>query len=128
LEKKEYNKLLLFVRRNIMEYLSLIKLETKKYNIEDEIIIATIAKVKSYIKRYCNITEIPTDLDYLIVDMSVKILENKCKNDSESKEIKSKTMGDTSVTYNTQTNKEYTYDEITGQFSSDLNNYRCIRW
>lgn len=111
-----------------MEYLSLIKLETKKYNIEDEIIIATIAKVKSYIKRYCNITEIPTDLDYLIVDMSVKILENKCKNDSESKEIKSKTMGDTSVTYNTQTNKEYTYDEITGQFSSDLNNYRCIRW
>lgn len=105
-----------------------IELGVKDIECSDEVIKLYVEKIKSYVKRYCNLEEIPNDLEYLIIEMVVKFIENKYETTTGNKEIKSKSMGDTSITYNTVTRKEYTYDEIVGQFSSELNNYRCLRW
>lgn len=104
------------------------ELEIKSIQCSDEAINLYIEKTKAYIKRYCNIEDIPTELDYLIVEMAVRLIENKYEFATGNKEIKSKSMGDTSITYNTVSRKEYTYEEITNQFSTELNNYRCLKW
>lgn len=113
-----------------MEIKETIKTELQIKNIQcsDEIVDLYINKVKSYIQRYCNIKEIPSELNYLIVDMTVSMIENKYTVSSGEKEVKSKSMGDTSISYNTVSRKEYTYKEITNQFSNELNNFRCLRW
>ena len=97
------------------------ELEIKNIQCSDKVINLYIKKSKAYIERYCNIEEIPNE-------MVVKLIENKYEATVGNKEIKSKTMGDTSITYNTVSRKEYTYEEILSQFSSELNNYRCLKW
>lgn len=104
------------------------ELEIKNIQCSDEVINLYVEKARAYIKRYCNIEDIPDELEYLIVEMVVKLIENKYESTEGNKEIKSKTMGDTSITYNTVSRKEYTYEEILSQFSSELNNYRCLKW
>nr|DAL22441.1 MAG TPA_asm: head to tail adaptor [Caudoviricetes sp.] len=104
------------------------ELEIKNIQCSDEVINLYVEKARAYIKRYCNIEDIPDELEYLIVEMVVKLIENKYESTEGNKEIKSKTMGDTSITYNTVSRKEYTYEEILNQFSSELNNYRCLKW
>lgn len=113
-----------------MEIVESIKIELgiKKIQCSDEIINLNIEKTKAHIKRYCNIEDIPTELDYLIIEMVVKLIENKYEANAGNKEIKRKSMGDTSISYNTVSRKEYTYEEIINQFSSELNNYRCLIW
>lgn len=104
------------------------ELEIKNIQCSDKVINLYIKKSKAYIERYCNIEEIPNELEYLIAEMVVKLIENKYEATVGNKEIKSKTMGETSITYNTVSRKEYTYEEILSQFSSELNNYRCLKW
>lgn len=111
-----------------MDYEDLVISEVANDSVSYEVISSTIQKSISYIKRYCNIKDIPEGLDFIVVDMSVSLINSKYPNKDDKPEVKSKTMGDTSITYNTITKKEFSYAEITKQFSRDLNSYRKLRW
>ncbi|MEG0297618.1 MAG: phage head-tail connector protein [Clostridium sp.] len=110
-----------------MDYLQQIRLEINNENITDDIINLNIERSKTYIKNYCNINDIPEELDYTLIDMSVVIIKSKYIYTLKGKDIKSKSMGDTSVTYNTISYKELSYEEVTSQFSKVLNRHRKLR-
>lgn len=114
----------------------------------DNIILQfALDKTESYIKNYCNILEIPEELNTVVIDMTMAhFLSSKksiaIEEDSNSTNvvatpsvIQSIKEGDTTVTYATNTN-EATPEQKSQEFLNglienaerQLIKYRCIQW
>lgn len=121
------------------------KLSTLGYNLDDGDIVTlqlAINGTEQYIKNFCNISEIPTELYYVAVDMAAgTLLKTKqsigidvCGSiDFENDNIKSITEGDVSITYNSDNNNSTTakYNALLNKLcnrDSELVAFRKLRW
>ncbi|MDO5388155.1 MAG: hypothetical protein Q4F63_02885 [Clostridia bacterium] len=121
----------------------IIRLEGLNYNISegDEITLeGAMREAENYIKIFCNIKEIPKELNDIWADMAAGIFlknkiavgENVCEGiDFEGEGIKTITEGDVSVTYTDDSGALAKYDKlIEGLCNKDdiLVSYRRLRW
>lgn len=98
--------------------------------------------IEQYIKNFCNITEIPTELYYVAVDMAAGTLlktkssigESVCDNiDFEAGRVNSITEGDVSISYgydgNTSNAAKYAalLDKLCNR-DAELVTFRKLRW
>lgn len=121
------------------------RLETLGYTLNDidnGLLKLVINGVEQYIKNFCNIFDIPTELYFVAVDMAAGTLlrtkssvgENVCDNiDFESDEIKSISEGDVSVTYNSNSSSSATakYNALLDKLcnrDNELIVFRKLRW
>lgn len=121
------------------------RLETLGYSINDgdaDTLQSAINGVEQYIKNFCNIFDIPTELYFVAVDMAAgTLLKTKssiglavCDNiDFESDNIKSISEGDTSVTYNSDSKSSATakYNALLDRLcnrDNELIAFRRLRW
>ena len=75
--------------------------------------------------NYCNIEEIPDELDYTIARMADLALRQATGHlDGEAKTIK---VGDTSVTFDTDAATK-ALNSLMGDFEGELNEFRRLRW
>lgn len=75
--------------------------------------------------NYCNIEEIPDELDYTIARMADLTLKQALGQlDGEAKTIK---VGDTSVTFDTDAATK-ALNNLMGDFEGELNEFRRLRW
>ena len=75
--------------------------------------------------NYCNIEEIPDELDYTIARMADLALKQALGQfDGEAKTIK---VGDTSVTFDTDAATK-ALNNLMGDFEGELNEFRRFRW
>lgn len=121
------------------------RLETLGYNVDDSdltLIQLVINGTEQYIKNFCNITEIPTELYYVAVDMAAgTLLKTKssiglpvCDTiDFEAGRVNSITEGDVSVSYgydsDTSNAAKYTalLDKLCNR-DAELITFRKLRW
>ncbi len=121
------------------------RLETLGYTLNDidnGLLKLVINGVEQYIKNFCNIFDIPTELYFVAVDMAAGTLlrtkssvgENVCdKIDFESDGIKSISEGDVSVTYNSDSSSSATakYNALLDKLcnrDNELIVFRKLRW
>lgn len=92
---------------------------------KDQLIYFYIEKVKQKILNYCNLEEVPAQLESFIEDKVINILENQFR---DEKQVKSVTRGDTKIDYNVTTPSETT---VNTSFSNAdkiaLNGFRKLR-
>jgi len=97
-----------------------------------------IGKVEQHIKHFCNIIEVPACLEAVQVDMVCGefLMQKKTMGQLTSIQIegvvKRLTEGDTTVEYNTSTDREATFnaylDKLIHGHQSDLLAHRKLRW
>ena len=115
------------------------------YNLEEGDTLSlqfVINDAEQYIKNFCNIKEIPTELYCVAVDMAAgRLLKakqaigvNVCENiDFENDNIKQITEGDVSITYNSDNSNSATarYNALLDSLcnrDSELLAFRKLRW
>lgn len=91
-----------------------------------------IEEVELYIKNWCNISEIPTELENVIVRrVCGKFMDITVKNSITEADgvVKAKTLGDTRIELATSTtDQEKRIDELINYGSEILYKYRRIPW
>lgn len=85
-------------------------------NSKDNLLTYYIMSIERKILNYCNIIELPSELQPVIVDKVVGLM-------SGSNEVKSVTRGDTKIDYNI-VNKSYLLDDVKAQ----LNRFRRVKF
>lgn len=88
----------------------------------------TINKVEDTIKNYCNITDIPIELNNTVLSMSMELyrIEN-FGNEEEESSIKSIQLGDTTTTFETKSNKDIS-KELLKDYKAQIDPFRKLRW
>lgn len=100
--------------------------EEEKYN---DLIQSFINQVQEKIRNYCNITELPPDLDYVIIQMTIDLLKLQATTlmpdvpAVAEKDVSSIQRGDITIKYNEIKNQ----DEIIFGYKKELNRYRRIK-
>lgn len=95
---------------------------------KDAILEFTIERVDDAIKNYCNITEIPEELNTTVLSMAMELyrLEN-FGNEEGKKEVKSIQVGDTTTTF--ETSKDINIaEELLKDYKAQLAPYRKVKW
>lgn len=95
---------------------------------KDAILEFTLDRVEEIIKNYCNITEIPEELNTTVLSMAMELyrLEN-FGSEEEGKDIKSIQVGDTTTTF--ETNKKIDISkEMLKDYKVQLDPFRKLRW
>lgn len=96
-----------------------------------------IAKTEEHIKNYCNISEVPEELEYSEIDMvCIEFLKEKALSGGletsglQIDAISSITEGDVSVSYasGSSISLPAIYASISSRFESDLLPFRRMRW
>ena len=96
-----------------------------------------IAKTEAYIKNYCNIDEVPEELEYSEIDMiCVEFLNGKALSGGLEASslridaISSITEGDVTVSYasGSSISLPTAYSRISSKFEADLIPFRRMRW
>lgn len=114
---------------------------------DDIILKFTLEKTESYIKNYCNILEIPEELNSVVIDMTMANFLMAKKSIATSSESESNTIvdtpsviqsiheGDTTITYATNTNEstpeQKSQEYLNGLIENaekQLIKYRCLSW
>lgn len=121
------------------------RLTTLGYNLNNGDTVTlqlAVSGVEQYIKNFCNITDIPSELYTVAVDMAAgTLLRTKqsigidvCENlDFDSENIKSITEGDVSITYNSDNSNSATskykalLDGLCNR-ENELLAFRKLRW
>ncbi|SDX89668.1 phage head-tail connector protein [Tepidimicrobium xylanilyticum] len=95
---------------------------------KDAILEFTIERVEDTIKNYCNIEEIPEELNTTVLSMAMELcrLEN-FGNVEGKKDIKSIQVGDTTTTFETNKSIDIS-NELLKDYKAQLAPYRKIRW
>lgn len=99
-----------------------------KDNDKDFILEFTIERVEDTIKNYCNIKEIPEELNSTVLSMAMELyrIEN-FGSEEEGKDIKSIQVGDTTTTF--ETNKKIDISkELLKDYKVQLDPFRKLRW
>lgn len=121
------------------------RLNTLGYNLNEGDIVTlqfAINGTEQYIKKFCNISEIPNELYYVAVDMAAGTLLKTKQSigvdtlegiDLDSDNIKSITEGDVSVTYNSDSSNSATarYNALLDKLCNrkdELIPFRKMRW
>lgn len=95
---------------------------------KDFILEFTIERVENTIKNYCNIKEIPTELNNTVLSMAMELYRTEnFGNEEEDKNIKSIQVGDTTTTFETKSNKDIS-KELLKDYKVQLNPFRKLRW
>lgn len=95
---------------------------------KDFILEFAIERVEDTIKNYCNIKEIPTELNNTVISMAMELyrIEN-FGSEEEGKDIKSIQVGDTTTTF--ETNKKIDISkELLKDYKAQLDPFRKLRW
>lgn len=103
-----------------------VKLDFNKIEIPDTIIELAIKEASGNIKRYCNLDELPKDLEYVLASMSFDILTNQYVK-TDDKIVESIQEGDTKISFK---NKVTNLDSksILNKYTRDLNKFRRIKF
>ena len=99
-----------------------------KDNDKDFILEFAIERVEDTIKNYCNIKEIPEELNNTVLSMAMELyrIEN-FGSEEEGKDIKSIQVGDTTTTF--ETNKKIDISkELLKDYKGQLDPFRKLRW
>ena len=92
---------------------------------EDEHLDYILAELVQRVLNYCNIEEIPDELDYTIARMADLALRQATGQlDGEAKTIK---VGDTSVSFDADAATK-ALNSLMGDFEGELNEFRRLRW
>lgn len=100
-------------------------------------ILFLIAKTEAHIKNYCNIQEVPEELEYSMIDMvAIEFLKDKAmagQLDTSSLQIEnitSITEGDVAVSFasGSSITLPVIYGSISSKFEADLLPFRRMRW
>lgn len=95
---------------------------------KDFILEFAIERVENTIKNYCNIKEIPTELNNTVISMVMELYRaENFGSEEEGKEIKSIQVGDTTTTF--ETNKKIDMSkELLKDYKAQLDPFRKLRW
>lgn len=95
---------------------------------KDFILEFAIERVEEVIKNYCNIKEIPTELNNTVISMTMELyrIEN-FGSEGEAKDIKSIQVGDTTTTFESKSNKD-TSKELLKNYKAQIDPFRNLRW
>lgn len=107
----------------------------------DTLILFYYKKLSTEILQYCNLTEMPEELNYFIIEKLASILRGKLPSSNTGNEemvkqglIKSISRGDTKIEYNTDAISSSSSVSVINSFlTSDektylRNTYRKVRW
>lgn len=117
------------------------RLQSLGYNVLDGDEYGIHFAIKSseqYIKHFCNICEVPTCLEHVLIDMASGdfLMSKQSIGQLSSMQIepivKRLTDGDTTVEYNVTIDREATFnaflDKMIHGHDSELMAHRCLRW
>lgn len=95
---------------------------------KDFVLEFTIERIEDTIKNYCNIEEIPAELNNIVLSMAMELyrIEN-FGSEEVGKTIKSIAVGDTTTTFETNTGKD-TIKGLLKDFESQIDPFRRVRW
>ncbi|QUH21425.1 phage head-tail connector protein [Alkaliphilus sp. B6464] len=95
---------------------------------KDFILQFTLEKTEDTIKNYCNIKEIPTELNNTVLSMAVDLYRNENLGEEESPlgSVSSISEGDTTVSYRSSANEFK--DTLIKNYKEQLNRYRKLVW
>jgi hypothetical protein len=95
---------------------------------KDDILQFTLDRVEDIIKNYCNIKEIPAELNNTVISMAMELyrLEN-FGNEEGKKEVKSIQVGDTTTTFETSKDMNIA-EELLKDYKAQLALYRKVKW
>ena len=95
---------------------------------KDFILQFTLEKTEDTIKNYCNIKEIPTELNNTVLSMAMELyrIEN-FGSEEESEDIKSIAVGDTTTTFETKSNKDTTKG-LLKNYKAQIDPFKDLRW
>ncbi len=95
---------------------------------KDFILEFTLERVENTIKNYCNIKEIPVELNNTVLSMAMELyrVEN-FGSEEEGKDIKSIAVGDTTTTFESKSNKDVS-KKLLKDYKAQLDPFRKLRW
>ena len=95
---------------------------------KNSILEFTLERVENTIKNYCNIKEIPVELNNTILSMAMELyrIEN-FGSEEEGKDIKSIAVGDTTTTFEAKSDKRIS-KELLKDYKAQLDPFRKLRW
>lgn len=95
---------------------------------KDFLLEFTLEDIEQIIKDYCNIKEIPEELNNTVLRMAVDLYRNENLGEEESSlgSVSSITDGDTTVSYKSSANEFK--DTLIKDYKTQLNRYRKLVW
>lgn len=95
---------------------------------KDFLLEFTLEKTEDTIKNYCNIKEIPEELNNTVLSMAVDLYRNENLGFEESPlgSVSSISEGDTTVSYKSSSNEFK--DTLIKDYKAQLNRYRKLVW
>lgn len=101
-------------------------------NSKDKLINRYISKVTQKVLNYCNLKELPIELQGFVEDKVISIMQYKLQSassDKSSREVKSIQRGDTKIEFATISEKdEKTLLNFSNLDMKELNNFRRVAW
>ena len=87
-----------------------------------------IARVKDSIKNYCHITEVPVELENVVLSVAMDLYRAENLGAAEaSQTVKSITVGDTTTSFQSGGGKEY-LEGFLKDFRAQLEPFRRVGW
>lgn len=95
---------------------------------KDFILEFALEKAEDTIKNYCNIKELPVELNNIVLSMAMELyrIEN-FGNEEEGKDVKSIQVGDTTTTFETSKDMNIA-EELLKDYKAQLAPYRKVKW
>ncbi|WP_333861748.1 phage head-tail connector protein [Clostridium sp.] len=101
-------------------------------NSKDKLINRYISKVTQKVLNYCNLKELPIELQGFVEDKVISIMQYKLQStssDNSSREVKSIQRGDTKIEFATMSEKdEKTLLNFSNLDMKELNSFRKVAW
>ncbi|KXG78282.1 phage head-tail connector protein [Thermotalea metallivorans] len=97
-------------------------------SLKDAILQFVLDRAESAVKNYCNIIEIPSGLNDVILAIAIKLyrIEN-LGSEEHGSTVKSITVGDTTTSFESNASKDRTRELLNG-FETDLAPFRKVKW
>lgn len=117
-----------------MSALDILKSKVKNTNLTDEDYEAASKEAEQTIKNFCNISTVPSDLEYVWANIAADILRSSSSfadpsNPIPADEIGSISVGDVSITRSSRkSGHSVDLDSFILNYKSILLKYRLLRW
>ncbi|KGI42505.1 phage head-tail connector protein [Clostridium tetani] len=97
-------------------------------NSKDFLLKFALQDVEQIVKNYCQIKEVPEELNNTVIKMAIDMYRNENLGGEESSlgSISSITEGDTSISYRSSANEFK--DSLLKDYKAQLNKYRKLVW
>ena len=113
-----------------MDINATVKLLLSDASIGDDVIDYWVNSTKQYILNYCNLVELPSQLENTLVEITcLRIRYNQGGMGSGVKGIASVSDGSQSVSYSSIGQKSFSSDDdLIKSFNTQLNRFRRLKW